>query len=226
MKLINAITLMGLLSLLGNSAMAESPFSIRTEAGLSGYGGAVMYQVTPNVSLALGYNGGKLNWKDSVRIDNIDYNLDMNNDMTYLNAMIYPWGASDGTWLKSLYTTVGIGYVGNEYDLHRHFKPGDKRPPIINKYVPKNFSVDVKGYMDYPSTISPYIGFGLAPQINEHWGVFAEVGTYYMGNASIHLTHINNYYVNDLAVKTDYKLDDEVIFTWYPVAKIGLTYTF
>lgn len=226
MKSINFIALMGGVLLTGNYALAESQFSVRAEAGLSGYGGAFLYQVNPNISLALGYNGGKINWKDSVRINNIDYDLDMHNDMAYLNAIVYPWGMSDHTWLGSIYTTVGIGYLNNEYDLHRYFAPGEKRPAKINKYISKNVAVDVKGYLDYPTTIAPYIGFGLSPQINDRWGIFAEVGTYYTGSAYAHVTHLNDQYVGNLKIKTDYKLDNETIFTWYPIAKLGVVYRF
>lgn len=224
MKFIEVITLGTLL--LSSSAMADSAVSVRAEAGLAGYGGAIMYQVSPSVSLAVGYNGGETNWKDNVSINNINYNLDMNNNMTYLNAMVYPWGVSDHTWLRSIYTTVGIGYVDNQYDLQRYFQAGEKRPPVMNKFFPKNVSVDVRGYMDYENSIAPYVGLGISPQFNDRWGMFAEIGTYYMGNAYVHLTHINNHYVNDMAVKTDYKVDDEMVFVWYPVAKLGLTYRF
>lgn len=226
MKNLSKLIALGGILAITTSTFAENPFSIRAEGGLTGYGGAVLYEVNPYVSLALGYNGGQVNWKNNIKINNIDYNLKMNNDTSYLNALIHPWGTSNSLWARSFYTAVGIGYIGDNYDVERYFAAGEKRPSQLNKFVPKSVAVDTKGYLDYSSTISPYLGLGISPQINKNWGVFAEIGAYYTGDAQIHITEINGVNVQNLSQRTDYQLDDEEIFRWHPVAKLGLVYSF
>lgn len=226
MKLLSTVAFFGVAISIATSSFAENKFSVRAEGGLTGYGGAVLYEVNPYVSLALGYNGGQVNWKNSVKINNIDYNLKMNNDTSYFNALIHPWGTSDSLWARSFYTAVGLGYIGDNYDVDRYFVAGEKRPSQLNKFVPKSVAVDTKGYLDYSSTISPYLGIGISPQINKNWSAFAEIGAYYTGDAQIHITEINGINVQDLSQRTDYQLDDEEIFRWHPVAKLGFVYTF
>lgn len=226
MKNLSKLIALGGILAITTSTFAENPFSVRAEGGLTGYGGAVLYEVNPYVSLALGYNGGQVNWKDNIKINNIDYNLKMNNDTSYLNALIHPWGTSNSLWARSFYTAVGIGYIGDNYDVERYFAAGEKRPSQLNKFVPKSVAVDTKGYLDYSSTISPYLGLGISPQINKNWSVFAEIGAYYTGDAQIHITEINGVNVQNLSQRTDYQLDDEEIFRWHPVAKLGLVYSF
>lgn len=226
MKLLSAVTLFGIAFSITTSSFAEQKFSVRAEGGLTGYGGAVLYEVNPYVSLALGYNGGQVNWKDTVKINNIDYNLKMKNDTSYLNAIIHPWGTSDSVWTRSFYAAVGLGYIGDNYDVDRYFSAGEKRPSQLSKFFPRSMAVDTKGYLDYSHTIAPYLGIGISPKINKNWSVFAEIGTYYTGSVQIHITEINNVNVQDLSQRTDYTLDNEEIFKWHPVAKLGFIYTF
>ncbi|OTG83183.1 hypothetical protein B9T31_13920 [Acinetobacter sp. ANC 4558] len=226
MRLIKAISLLGLTLSFGAQAMAENPFSVRVEGGLTGYGGAVLYEVNPYVSLALGYNGGRVNWRDNIKINKIKYDLDMDNNTTFANVIIRPWGNNNNTWISSFYTIAGIAYIGDNYKLHRYFKPGEKRPSQINKYVPKNVGIEASGYLDYGSNLSPYVGLGISPKFNKNWGAFFEIGTSYTGEAEVHLTHVNGRNVGSIGVKTDYRLDNETIFKWHPVAKLGITYSF
>ncbi len=39
--------------------------------------------------------------------------------------------------------------------------------------------------LDYSNNISPYLGLGYSPRINQNWGVFGEVGAYYTGNPTV-----------------------------------------
>ena len=41
--------------------------------------------------------------------------MDMENNNTYLNAELYPWGASQNAFARSLYVAAGVAYLDNEY---------------------------------------------------------------------------------------------------------------
>lgn len=61
-----------------------APMSVRAEVGTTGYGGALSYRVNPYVGLSLGYNGGDISWSDDIKVDGSTYDLDMENNNTYL----------------------------------------------------------------------------------------------------------------------------------------------
>lgn len=100
-----------------------NPVSVRAEVGTTGYGGAISYRVNPYVGVTLGYNGGDISWSDELKINGSKYDMDMDNNNTYLNAEIYPWGASDSL-ARSLYVATGVAYIDNEYKLDRRISQG------------------------------------------------------------------------------------------------------
>src|SRR5690606_9514908 len=60
------------------------PASVRAEVGTTGYGGALSWSVNPYVGVTLGYNGGDISWSDDLSINGSKYDLDMDNNLTYL----------------------------------------------------------------------------------------------------------------------------------------------
>ncbi|MDQ8934549.1 hypothetical protein [Acinetobacter rudis] len=225
-KVHQAIALLGLTLLCTTTTFAKSALSVRAEGGVSGYGAAVLYHVHPSVNFALGYNGGDMQWDNSLKIAGITTDLNVDNDLSFFNANIHPWGNSDNRWLSALYTSVGVGYVNNKYHIHHTFKPGEKRPGLLNLFSKKK-ALDVKGYIDYTQGISPYCGFGFSPQLNKHWGAFAEVGLYYVGEAKAHITHVKGINIEGLMPNQSvFKLEGNDYVSWSPVAKMGLTYRF
>lgn len=207
---------------------AKTDVSLRAEGGVSGYGGAILYHAHPVVGLVLGYNGGGIRWKNQLSIMGAQADLKIENDVSYMNANIYPWGKSENRWINSLYASIGIGYVDSKYNVHRNFKPGEKLPGKLNSlFFLKDKTINARGYIDYASGISPYLGFGFSPQFNEHWGAFTEFGVYYVGDATAHVTHINNMNLGFVPQKfTEYKLESNNLIAWSPVAKMGLSYRF
>jgi hypothetical protein len=226
MKSILLICVTNLLTVSSTLAYAETTFSIRAEGGLSGYGGALLFQTSPYLSFALGYNGGKVNWKDNIKINGINYDIDMNNNRAYLNATLRPWTYHEQSWLRAFHTTLGIGYIGDNYDIHQNFKIGEVRPSQLNRFIPKNVEIDAKGSLDYGNPIAPYLGIGLSPKFTSTWSGFFEIGVYYTGSPTVRLTHLNNHEVKADSKFTHYKLDDSTFFKWHPVAKAGIAYSF
>lgn len=100
------------------------PTGVRAEVGTTGYGGALLWTANPYVGLALGYNGGDISWSDDISVNGSDYDIDMENKNTYLNAEIRPWGASENRWVQGLYMAAGVAYLDNEYELDRRVGAG------------------------------------------------------------------------------------------------------
>src|SRR5690606_41802608 len=86
------------------------------EVGTTGYGGAISWNANPYVGVTLGYNGGDFSWSDDLSINGSKYELDMDNNLTYLNAEIRPWA----NWF---YIASGVGYVDIYYEIERRVNP-------------------------------------------------------------------------------------------------------
>lgn len=204
------------------------PASVRAEVGTTGYGGAISYNVNPYVGLTLGYNGGDISWSDDVKVDGTTYDLDMDNNNVYLNAEIRPWA----NWF---YMAAGTAYLDNDYDLQKRIGAGETLSIDGN-----NYQLDVpgqeggaRGTMKYKNNIAPYLGLGFSPSITDRFGVFGEVGAYYVGNPEVQLTQYNLDQVNGNTVPpqaainkqaNDIRNDDK--YKWLPVAKLGLSLRF
>ena len=204
------------------------PTGVRAEVGTTGYGGALLWTANPYVGLALGYNGGDISWTDDVSINGTKYDADMDNKLAYLNAEVRPWGTSTNRWAQGLYVAAGVGYVDSEYDLKKRSSDGTIKVNG-NNY---NFNGEVSGKMGYENNIAPYVGLGLAPKINQNWGVFGEVGAYYTGNPDVKLDDYNLKGVtgakpiNQAVADEQDKIANKSRYEWMPVAKVGVSFKF
>ncbi|CAB1211083.1 ornithine uptake porin CarO [Acinetobacter bouvetii] len=241
MKSLRTILAATVLTALGGTAMADDavvqdgyafdrnqliPTGVRAEVGTTGYGGALLWTANPYVGLALGYNGGDISWNDDVSVNGTKYDLDMENNNTYLNAELRPWGASTNRWAQGVYMAAGVGYIDNDYDLTKRSTDGTIKINGTNY----SYNGSVNGKMEYKNDIAPYVGLGFAPKINKNWGVFGEVGAYYTGNPTVNLDK-DGTFVNAAGGNADadlraeeQKIANDDKYAWLPVGKVGVSY--
>ena len=200
------------------------PASVRAEVGTTGYGGAISWSANPYVGVTLGYNGGDISWSDDLSINGSDYDLDMDNNLTYLNAEIRPWA----NWF---YMAAGVAYVDNDYGIERRVRPGEGFSVNGTDFVAGVDGVRISGDLSYKNNIAPYVGIGFSPAITNRWGVFGEIGAYYNGNPTVNLTatgtteNLNA----DLQEEVRQEADDirhDNKYEWLPVAKLGVSFRF
>lgn len=245
MKSLHKILAVSVLALAASSAMAADetivtdegvaefsffkPASVRAEVGTTGYGGAISWSANPYVGVTLGYNGGDISWSDDLSISGNDYDLDMDNNLTYLNAEIRPWA----NWF---YMAAGVGYIDNDYGLER--RPGTNASFTVDGSRFANTTggdVRISGDLSYKNNIAPYVGIGFSPAITNRWGVFGEIGAYYNGNPTANLTanpealllegddgRTLGQALND--EEREIRNDNE--YEWLPVAKLGVSFRF
>ena len=250
MKTLNVLLAAGVLSAIASTSFAAdeqvvqesaspyasylAPLSVRAEVGTTGYGGALSYRVNPYVGLSLGYNGGDISWSDDIKDDGSTYDLDMENNNTYLNAEIFPWGTSENNFVNSMYVAAGVAYLDNDYDLQKSTTAGRALTVNGNDYqvIDPTREGGVKGQMSYKNDIAPYVGLGIAPKLYKNFGVFGEVGAYYTGNPTVNLDHYNLQAVAGAQdINTTIRAEEEKIandgkYEWMPVAKVGLNFKF
>ena len=246
MKSLHNVLAVSVLALAASSAMAADetivtdegvaefsffkPASVRAEVGTTGYGGAISWSANPYVGVTLGYNGGDISWSDDLSINGNDYDLDMDNNLTYLNAEIRPWA----NWF---YMAAGVGYIDNDYSLER--RPGTNASFTVDgeRFNAGTTDVRINGDLSYKNNLAPYVGIGFSPAITNRWGVFGEIGAYYNGNPTANL-NVNPEAVGllgdgDIPRTLGQALDDEEReirsdnkYEWLPVAKLGVSFRF
>ncbi|WP_180068927.1 MULTISPECIES: ornithine uptake porin CarO [Acinetobacter] len=207
------------------------PAAVRAEVGTTGYGGAISWNANPYVGVTLGYNGGDISWTDDLSINGTKYDLDMDNNLTYLNAEIRPWA----NWF---YMAAGVAYIDNDYSLER--RPGTNASFTVDGARfsnPTGADVRINGDLSYKNNIAPYVGIGFSPAITNRWGVFGEIGAYYNGNPTVDLTANPEAYAavglaedgrsleQALADERDALRNDNK-YEWLPVAKLGVSFRF
>ena len=204
------------------------PASVRAEVGTTGYGGAVSYNVNPYVGLTAGYNGGDISWTDNIKVDGTEYDLDMDNNTAYLNAEIRPWA----NWF---YMAAGTAYIDNDYDLQKRIGAGDTLSIDGKNYQLATGTGEggIRGKMNYKNNIAPYLGLGFSPSITDRFGVFGEIGAYYVGNPEVDLDQYNlkavtgnNVSAQDAKNRLERDIRNDDKYKWLPVAKLGLSLRF
>lgn len=203
------------------------PAAVRAEVGTTGYGGALSWNVNPYVGVTLGYNGGDISWSDDLSINGSKYDLDMDNNLTYLNAEIRPWA----NWF---YMAAGVAYIDNDYEIDR--RVGNNETFSVNGI---EFRADgearINGDLSYKNNLAPYVGIGFSPAITNRWGVFGEIGAYYNGNPTVNLTPSGSATPNTPGVTADFaqqvgfeedNIRNDNEYEWLPVAKLGVSFRF
>ena len=204
------------------------PAAVRAEVGTTGYGAALSWSPNPYVGVTLGYNGGNISWSDDLSINGSDYDLEMENNLTYLNAEIRPFA----NWF---YLAAGVGYIDNDYELERRAGTNASFSVDGSRFNAANTDVRLKGALSYKNSIAPYVGVGFSPAITNRIGLFGEIGAYYNGNPAVSLN------ANEEAlglIGSDGRTLSEAIaaekdairndneYEWLPVAKVGLSVRF
>ncbi|MGA6877184.1 MULTISPECIES: ornithine uptake porin CarO [Acinetobacter] len=204
------------------------PAAVRAEVGTTGYGGAISWSANPYVGVTLGYNGGDISWSDDISVNGTKYDLDMDNNLTYLNAEIRPWA----NWF---YMAAGVGYIDNDYGLESRTGAGGVITVDGNRYQTVGASTGrVTGDLSYKNNIAPYVGIGFSPAITDRWGVFGEIGAFYNGNPSVNLSSTGNFEALDpnapdfdTALRNEEReIANDNEYEWLPVAKLGVSFRF
>ncbi|MDT0198754.1 MULTISPECIES: ornithine uptake porin CarO [unclassified Acinetobacter] len=242
MKSLHNILAVSVLALAASSAMAADetivtdegvaefsffkPASVRAEVGTTGYGGAISWSANPYVGVTLGYNGGDISWSDDLSINGSKYDLDMDNNLTYLNAEIRPWA----NWF---YMAAGVAYIDNDYDIDRRVRGGETFRVNDVEFEAVG-DARINGQLSYKNNIAPYVGIGFSPAITNRWGVFGEIGAYYNGNPTVNLTPTGTAVSTDGVIadfadqveREERNIRNDNEYEWLPVAKLGVSFRF
>ena len=207
------------------------PTGVRAEIGTTGAGAAILWTANPYVGLAAGWNGGDISWSDDLSINGSKYDLDMDNNVAYLNAEIRPWGASDNRWAQGLYVAAGVGYIDTKYDIEKRAGTNASFTVDGSRFNAGAEGARVKGTVNTQNDIAPYLGLGWAPKINKNWGVFGEIGAYYTENPTAtlstnrpELVGNDGRLLGDVLANEEHNIENKNRFEWLPVGKVGINF--
>lgn len=245
MKITNLVITASILTLVSSTAVIASdqvviteqgvgtfsffkPAQVRAEVGTTGYGGAISYNPHPKVGLTVGYNGGNISWSDDISVNGTKYDLEMDNNLAYINAELRPWA----NWF---YVAAGVGYIDNDYAVEsRTDANGTIKINGFNYQTVGGTTGTVNGDLSYKNNLAPYVGIGFSPSITSRWGIFGEIGAYYNGNPTADLASTSNFVAldplapsfNDALANEERAMREDNKYEWLPVAKLGLSFRF
>lgn len=182
-------------SLLGDPALSLSNVSVGVEAGTTGYGVNFGYDVTSDTSLNIGWAGGNVPnvHGDSINIAGVG-KFKTNYSQLQNTSVVIKYSPFTQQYLN--WANVQFGTYVQDSAIRLSNKGG----PQIGK-------------VSTGPSVNPYLGFGIAPKIDAHWGVNLDLGAIYSGKQ-----------------KAEDNFGNEVIlgdrYRWYPVAKAGVSYHF
>ena len=213
------------LSLLSTSALAfERPnISIGPTIGTTGIGGDISLRFTDR----WGMNIGHQQWDYSGTYDDTDISYDsrLNLKTTSVTAEFYPTG-------NRFFIAAGLAKPNNFLDVNA-VPNGGQYNFNGNSYDSSDVE-SISGYAGLGDDISPYLGIGFKSSNKKGLGFFSEIGVYKLdASANLNATYsatadpaLRAQLDQDLK-KEENELKDSINkFGLYPVAKMGIQFTF
>ncbi len=189
-------------SLLGDPALSLSNVSVGAVAGTVGYGVNFGYDVTPNTSLNIGWAGGSFPGLHGSSIDVTHqdtpttvghYKVKTSNSQLENTSVVVKYTPFSQQYLNWANVQFGTYIQDSAYRL--------------------SYQGATVGKVSTGPSVNPYLGFGIAPKLDAHWGVNLDLGVIYSGKQSAQF--------ND---GTSTVLADR--YRWDPVAQAGVSYHF
>ncbi|WP_106475653.1 hypothetical protein [Phytohalomonas tamaricis] len=206
-------------------AHADDNWSLGAQAGTTGFGGNVSWRFDDHFAVTAGYSGYTYDDLDHTN-DDVKYTGKIESDIYSLKLDIYPWATSGffisagavrpDVQLKAVGRYVGDGTYD---DLGISIEPEDAH---------------LDGRAELSDSVEPYLGIGWRNSAKQGLGFYAEAGAFWI-DPEVSLTPrgeaMSNPLVRQVAEQEarnqeDDLKDDLSKYNIYPVAVIGVEYTF
>jgi len=199
------------------------PAAVSAEVGTLGYGANIAWGLNENTELQAGWAGGDVADLFGGDFDANDVNYDVETDFSnpYMGVQLRP----AANWF-----TVGAGIIVPDNNIEVTANPtGDTNAVYKIDGIEYDASTvgSLKGTIDHRNKLAPYATIGFRPNINNHWGVFGELGGAYLGKSDATIVAEKNTDVaKDVAKRAEQELESKNYAEWLPIVKVGATYRF
>ena len=166
-------------SLLGDPALSLSNVSVGVEAGTTGYGVNLGYDVTPNTSLNIGWAGGNVPnvHGDSISIAGVG-KFKTNYSQLQNTSVVIKYAPFTQQYLNAVNLQFGTYVQDSAYRL------SVKNGPQVGK-------------VSTGPSVNPYLGFGFATKVVDHIGVNVDLGAIYSGKQQAEFSTGQEVYLGD-----------------------------
>ena len=213
---------LGLLALVSNTQYAAGadsstpseviPYSVTAEAGTTGIGGNGSWRFMDYLGADTGYDFFSFSYAGTIK-DN-RYNVRFRLMSEPLNLDVYPWERSS--------FHIALGALFNENRLSGN-ATGSVNLGSGTPSYPGSLNLVYK-----PNVLDPYVGIGgnLYFDHAHHWSVLGALGVAYAGDGTVTLVSSPDKYPVALENERNRIKSYTRDLSFWPVAKIGLTYSF
>ncbi|WP_227367451.1 hypothetical protein [Halomonas sp. M20] len=202
------------------SAASMNNWSVGAEVGTTGYGGSVSYRFHDNMALTAGYTGFTYDGLEH-ETDDVDYEGDFDMDVYGLTFDYFPFGGRFFLSAGAVKPDIAALVVGRPKDGQSYEYNG-------TTYTSDEVGT-LRGDVTLGDSIQPYLGLGWRGSHKNGLGVFAKLGAF-LTDAEVNLEATgaasDPQLRQDIQQEEDDLQDDVDEFGVYPVAVLGLEYTF
>jgi hypothetical protein len=201
---------------MGASTPAQDiPFSIGAEGGTTGLGGNLGWRFADHFGVESGFDYFDYSYHGKIK-DN-EYNAGLRLMSVPLNLELFPWARS------SLHLSLGMLFNENRLS-------GTASSTTL-KLNHDTYSGSLN-LLYKPETVDPYVGFGANLYFDKahHWSLMGALGVAYAGDGTVSLTGTST--TPGPVFQTDLQAEKSKVQSYardlkfWPVIKIGLTYSF
>ncbi|MFD2189686.1 hypothetical protein [Pistricoccus aurantiacus] len=206
---------------IGSAQGFERHIAVSALAGTTGVGADVSWRFHEHLALSAQYAGG-LSWNGDLDTDEADYEGDLNIAAGALKLDYYPFAGR-------FYVTAGIMLPDIQADIEGYAKEEQSFEFNDQTYSASEVGV-LHGKLTVADGVQPYLGLGWRASHRSGFGFFSELGVM-ATDAEVSLRASgpaadNPRFQDDLR-KEERKLKDDVEeVAIYPVAVLGISYTF
>lgn len=218
-----------------------NPAAVSVEAGSLGYGANIGWAINETAELQAGWAGGNVTdlLKGNFKVDGATYDIKTDLNNPYLGVQVRP----AGNWF-----TVGVGTLVPKNKIKATLRSNESATIKIDDVVYDATNAKVEAQLKHKNKMAPYLTVGFRPNLNNNWGVFGEIGGAYMGNVDAKVKVVDGTVTQRVATPTPgtavpaatgvvvasnefeqrakQSIENKQYATWYPIAKLGVTYRF
>lgn len=205
------------------------PAAVSAEVGTLGYGANIGWAVNDKTELQAGWNGGDVSdlTGNDFKSRGVKYDIEKSDfSNPYLGVQMRP----AANWF-----TVGTGVIFPDNDVKVKTTDTSGTFKVDGTAYKLTSGSKLEGKIDHRNDIAPFLTVGFHPNINNHWGLFGDIGAAYMGKTDVSVKGTGTVINTDtnalesasvVANKAAKDIKDKDWGEWYPIAKVGATYRF
>jgi hypothetical protein len=213
----------GLLALTPNAQYAQeapaqtyaqiAPYSVGVEAGTLGFGGNLGWRFMDHLGVQTGFDYFDYTYNGAIKDNYFDAKLRL--ESAPLNLEVFPWKRSS--------FHISLGILFNQERLTGSV-PG---PTTINLGNGNTYQGGLS--LDYkPEEVDPYVGIGgnIYFDKGHHFSLMGELGVAYAGNGTVNLVTTPTQPASAVAPELSKVQSYTRFLKYWPVIKLGFTYSF